>query len=253
MAMQKKIDGNEFISEFGHSLLFEHLSFQETQEILNDSFIKTVYEGEYLIHEGDEPSYLFFIMEGALITYRTNDSGDEVSIRLLGRGESCMDAVIFMGSTQSPIGVKATTPTVVLKIPTVILKKCVYKNHELANNMLNTVAKYYGESLVQIDNLAIKGAKESVGHYLLRQFIDNNERQTSFVLKFKKIVIANYLGIKPETLSRMLKELKKEGTIDMRGDKVILKDEFVLCDFCDVLTKKACANSVSMDCSKRPT
>lgn len=250
--MRKKVDVNEFIGSFQHALLFEHLSYQETKAILDESFIEKVYEGEYLILEGDEPRYLFFIIDGALITYRTNNEGDEVSIRLLGRGESCMDAVIFMDSSHSPIGVKSTTSSEVLKIPTAILKNYVYKNHALAKNVLNTVAKYYGESLVQIDSLAIKDAKDSVGHYLLRQFIDNNQAIPSFLLKFKKTIIANYLGIKPETLSRTLKELKQQGSIDIKGEKIILKDEFSLCQYCDALTKKACADSSSMDCSKRP-
>lgn len=250
--MHKKVDINDFISEFRHALLFEHLSFQETQEILDESFTEAVYEGEYLIHEGDEPLYFFFIIDGALITYRTNEEGDEVSIRLLGKGESCMDAVIFMGGNQSPIGVKATTAGEILKIPTKVLKKYVHKNHALAENMLNTVAKYYGESLIQIDNLAIKDSKESVGHYLLRQFIDSNQEAPCFPLKFKKTIIANYLGIKPETFSRRLKELKNDGSIDIRGEKIILTDAFSLCNYCDTLTKKTCADSCSIDCSKRP-
>ncbi len=250
--MHKKVDVNEFISEFRHSLLFEHLSFQNTQEILNKSFTETVYEGEYLIHEGDQPEYLFFIIEGALITYRTNDSGNEVSIRLLGSGESCMDAVIFMGSQQSPIGVKATVASTVLKIPTNVIKKYVHTNHALAENMLSTVAKYYGESLIQIGELAIEDSKSSVAHYLLREFINSNRHEPNFVLRFKKTIIANYLGIKPETLSRMLKELKQDGLIAIKGEKIILKDAFSLCDYCNPSTKIACADSSSIDCSKRP-
>lgn len=250
--MTHRININEFIGEFRHSLIFEHLSFNQIEEIIHDSAIEYVYEGEYLIHEGDTPSHLFFIIDGALITYRTNSEGDEVSIRLLGKGESCMDAVIFMEGMESPIGVKATSGGEVLKIPTQILKKYVHTNHALAENLLNTVAKYYGESLIQIDNLAIKGSKESVGHYLLREFINSDANSPVFTLKFKKTVIANYLGIKPETLSRTLKELKQDESIDIQGEKIFLKDEFSLCEYCDSLLKNACNASHSMDCTKRP-
>ncbi len=46
------LDTNEFCAEFGKTLIFQHLNFAETKEILAGSRIETVYEGEYLVHEG---------------------------------------------------------------------------------------------------------------------------------------------------------------------------------------------------------
>lgn len=239
-------DTNEFLAEFRHTLIFQHLNFAETEEILASSRVETVYEGEYLVHEGDDPTHLLFILDGHLITYRTSQQGDEVSIRLLNKGECCMDAVIFMGGA-SPIGVKATYPSSVLKIPADMLKKFMRSNYTLAENLLGTVASYYRESLLQIDSLTIKDTKTRLGYYLLREFIRSDSISPNFRLQFKKNVVANYLGMKPETLSRTLKQLQKEGHIHIVGENVALDDQHKLCQYCDEVTSVACHETQSMD------
>ncbi len=247
------MDTNEFRAEFGHTLIFQHLNFAETKEILANSRIETVYEGEYLVHEGDNPTHLLFILDGHLITYRTNENGDEVSIRLLNKGECCMDAVIFMGGA-SPIGVKVTYPSSVLKIPVDMLKKLMRNNYTLTENLLSTVANYYRESLLQIDSLAIKDSKTRLGYYLLREFIRSDSVSPHFRLQFKKNVVASYLGMKPETLSRTLKQLQTEGHIQIVGENVVLEDQHDLCQYCDAVTSVACHETQSMDnsdCNQR--
>lgn len=240
------MDTNEFLAEFRHTLIFQHLNFAETDKILAHSRIETIYEGEYLIYEGDSPTHLFFILDGHLITYRTSQLGDEVSIRLLSKGECCMDAVIFMGGS-SPIGVKATYPSSILKIPADILKKLMRTHYTLAENLLSTVANYYRESLLQIDSLSIKDTKTRLGYYLLREFIRSDSISPSFKLPFKKNVVANYLGIKPETLSRTLGQLQKEGHIRIVGENVMLDNQHNLCQYCDEDTSSSCHQTQSMD------
>lgn len=246
--MPQKININTFIEEFNQTRLLRHLNTAEVTLLLEKSLVVDVVEGEQLIHEGDEATSLFFILDGALVTTRTGIQGEEIFIRLLGRGECCMDAVIFM-EEKSPIGVKAIGHSSVLKIPSKSIKILSEKSTTFSNNLVKMLAHFYKESMLQIDNVTIKDSKSRVGYYLLRAYLAGEQNTNHFVLKFKKTVIANYLGMKPETFSRMLKEIQtKDHAVTIHGAEVTLTDSNSLCHFCDATTKNVCLNKVDKGC-----
>ncbi|PIE44829.1 MAG: hypothetical protein CSA45_05220 [Gammaproteobacteria bacterium] len=246
--MPQRMNIDDFITQYGDTRLFHHLSVEEIKDALKRSVIVSAREGEILVCEEDRPSYLLFVMDGALITSRTNIDGDEVSIRLLGKGDCCMDAVIFMGG-RSPISVKAVSSAKVLKIPVEVIRRLVETNIHFSNNMIEVLAYFYKESMLQIDNLAIKDSKTRLGYYLLRTYLANKPSTTTFQLNFKKSIISNYLGITPETFSRMLKKMQKQDKIlTVDGSTISLTSSDSLCQFCDATTKSACDNPNKKNC-----
>lgn len=246
--MPQKININTFTEEFNETRLFRNLQDTEVEILLERSIVTTVIEGEQLIHEGEEATCLFFILDGALVTTRTGIQGEETFIRLLGKGECCMDAVIFM-EEKSPIGVKAISHSTILKIPSTSIRSLSNISTEFSNNLVKMLAHFYKESMLQIDNITIKDSKSRVGYYLLRAYLAGNQNSKHFVLKFKKTIIANYLGMKPETFSRMLKEIQtKDHLVSIHGAEVTLSNEKSLCHFCDATTKNVCQNKKKKGC-----
>lgn len=70
-------------------------------------------------------------------------------------------------------------------------------------------------------------------------------------LPFQKQLIANHLGMTPETFSRSLKEIKKLG-IDVERDSVTLRDAYALCHFCDTDTAFMCTDENRAECPTCP-
>jgi CRP-like cAMP-binding protein len=60
--------------------------------------------------------------------------------------------------------------------------------------------------------------------YLLDHSQPDAAGQTVVELEAPKQVIASRIGVKPETLSRLLHKLSDLGCIDMDGSRVVLKD-----------------------------
>ena len=60
---------------------------------------------------------------------------------------------------------------------------------------------------------------------------------------FSKIdnkILASYLGIKPETLSRILKKLKSDGEITIKKNLITFLKIDSLCQYCNQNTSEKC-------------
>jgi CRP-like cAMP-binding protein len=227
-----------FINTHRQYPIFKGLTDNEIEEILKHSHTEKHHKGKILVHQGDIPLYLYYIIDGGLITTRSNSDGAITAIRLCEKGETCMDAVIFMDSN-SPIEVQATKNSEILHIDSLFVKRFAEENIQFANNLIYTVAKYYKKALYQLDGLSIKPTKERVGYYLLQNYLLSDS--DNFIMQFSHNIVASHLGMTIETLSRALHHIKKLG-IEVKGSKVIISNIHALCSFCDENTFGICKN-----------
>jgi CRP-like cAMP-binding protein len=91
----------------------------------------------------------------------------------------------------------------------------------------------------------LKNTKERVGWFLASININNFGK-----LSLSKSLIASYLGMTPESFSRSLKKLSKEGIyIENNTVKQTFGNE--LCLYCDKVTGANCELFKSVDCIHR--
>lgn len=230
--------------------IFENLSEQSLEKIVGHSTLHNVNAGCILVQQGDEPSCIYLIVDGALRTYRSDDDGNEATIRMLKPGDSCMEAVMFMGGP-SPINVQAVENSVVMMIPQRIVKTQVLEDAQFATNLLRIVARHYKNTMHQVDGINMKTPMQRVGYYFLLRHLEAGHDQLDFDLPFQKQMIANYLGMTPETFSRTLKQMRENG-IDVENDRIMLRDSFALCHFCDTDTAALCPLRDDAACDKCP-
>lgn len=240
----------KFAKLSGKPKLFQGLDEQSLQKILENSVLQNYESGRMLVQQGDEPAHIYFIVDGRVRTLRTSLDGDEATIRMLKPGETCMEAVLFMGGP-SPIAVQTVADSNLLLIPGSFVKNFVLQNNQFANNLLRIVTRHYKTAMHQIDAMTIKTPVQRVGYYFLQKHMEQGSNNMAFELPFKKSTIANHLGITPETFSRALGQIKKMG-VDVDGEKIRLKDAYALCHFCDLDTAHHCTLSSKEDCPHCP-
>ena len=203
-------------------------------------------DGQCVVQQGDEPDYLYIIIEGQLRSLRRNEDGDEVTLRLLDPGVSCMGTVLFMGGL-SPVTVETVGEVRIFQLPGHFVKNLVLQHPQFANSMLGIIAANYRGAIQQIDTVTLRTPLQRIGHYLLVEHTLNGSDDLMFELRFKKSLIDSHLGMTPETLSRAFRKIQAYGiTID--GQRVRLKDAFALCHFCDLSTKELCPYRANSDC-----
>lgn len=230
--------------------LFQGLREDTLQNILENSTLQNFKKDQILIQQGDMPDYAYFIVSGQMRSFRSNPNGNETTIRMLEAGDICMEAVIFMGSP-SPITVQTLSDTRLILIPNKFMQSLAMQDTQFTNNLLKIVTHHYKNAMHQIDAMANKTPVQRVGYYFLQQHIEQGSNNMDFELPFKKAIIANHLGMTPETFSRALKQIKKTG-IKVDGETINLKDAYALCHFCNADTAHECTLSNKEDCSICP-
>lgn len=226
--------------------LFQGLTESSIQTLLSNSIMQKHPVGKHLVQQGDIPAYLFFIIKGGIKTVRYGIDGSEATIRLLHSGETFMDAVIFMGG-KSPISAVAIEDSSLLMIPAETVRRHVLQDAQFACNLLKIITRHYKNAMQQIDGIITKTPAERLGYYLLKQHLEQGSDSMDIALTFQKSMIANHLGMTPETFSRALNQIKKMG-INVDQEKITLRDAYVLCHFCDPDTAHACPRFNSEKC-----
>lgn len=235
--------------------LFQGLSDGSLQTLLSSSHMNDFAAGQEIVQQGDDPGFLYFIIQGRIKTLRYSSEGEEATIRMLQPGETFMDAVIFMGG-KSPVNAKAIEDSKLLMIPAETVRRHALNDSQFACNLLKIITRHYKTALQQIDSIVTKNPVERVGYYFLKQHIEQGVDSMEVAISFQKSTIANHLGMTPETFSRALNQIKKMG-IDIDQETLTLKDAYALCHFCDPDMAHSCPRFntdqcpvSSDDCSK---
>jgi CRP/FNR family transcriptional regulator, dissimilatory nitrate respiration regulator len=230
--------------------LFENLGENELQNLLSNASLHEFDPGKLLIQQGDPPKHLYYVISGALKTYRSNADGGEATIGLLKKGDTCMDAAIFMGGP-SPVTVEVLEKCSVLLLPESFIKSYVLRCPQFAVNMLRIVTMHYKNAMQQVDSIVTKPPVQRLGYYLLKLHLEQGSDKLDISLPFKKSLIANYLGMTPETFSRTLKDIKNLG-LDIDNEVISLRDAYALCHFCDADTAFVCSDEQKASCPTCP-
>lgn len=239
----------KYLTEIKPPQLFDNLSEESLQKILAHSVLQDFEALQLLVQQGASPESIYLVIEGTLKTFRLNEDGREATIRLLEPGDTCMEAVIFMGGP-SPISVQTLTKCKLLIIPERIVRLHVIADSQFAVNILRIVTRHYKNAMYQIDAVNIKSPLQRVGYYFLTKHLQSGHSDLEFSLPFKKQIIANYLGMTPETFSRTLHQMKSIG-INVDDDMIRMKDAYALCHFCDADTASLCSRRYD-NCSDCP-
>ena len=204
-----------------------------------------------ITEQGEEPSFLYYIMAGNVKTQRYSADGKEATIRMLGPGETFMEDAVFTGAVSSVYAV-AVNSSQMLIIPAQVARRQMLTDPQFSVNILKIISRHYRNAVQQIDCIITKNPVERLGYYFLKLHLEQGSDSMEISLPFQKSTIANHLGITPETFSRALAQIKKMG-IDVDQEKLTLRDAYTLCHFCDHDVGHDCPHYNTAECSLCPS
>lgn len=110
----------------------------------------------------------------------------------------------------------------ILMIPSADVRAAVGQDAQFAQNAIIELAACYRSMVRHTKNLKLRNTRERIAAYLLRQsrLLGN---APGFTLPVEKRLLASYMGMTPENLSRALKSLQADGC-KIDGQRVIITD-----------------------------
>lgn len=180
--------------------------------------------GQELIRQGAPAEYLHVLLDGAV----------ELFAQWNGR-ESTM-AVVLPVSTfilaacmrDAPYLMSARTlePSRVMLIPASDLRGMFRRDPEFAVAVIEELSACYRAIVRTTKSLKLRNTRERLAAYLLR-YARRMGGVTTYRLPVEKRLLASYLGMTPENLSRTFRDLAKDG-VQINGAQVTITDQAAL-------------------------
>ncbi len=192
---------------------FSKFSKEDMQTLKSISVQKTYQKDEILFYEGDEPKYLYLLLDGILKVYKTNFKAQEIFLHHLS--PVCFVAELAnFENIPYPASSSFLTSGEVLRID---YEK--FKKHFLFHpNMSFIIIKSLSSKLRIVSEVLQKELILSSEAKIAKFIVENGE----LFGVVKNVQIASILNITPETLSRTLSKMKNDKFICFDGNNALI-------------------------------
>ncbi|MDP1606470.1 MAG: Crp/Fnr family transcriptional regulator [Rhodocyclaceae bacterium] len=186
--------------------------------------------GVVVLQKGARPSGLFVVVSGKLKESCCSPGGEEKVVEILGVGQTCGEAALFLDSPY-PMCASALTNAVLLHVEKQAIEELIDGAPKFVGRLLQALAERQDAILRDIEADARSSPLQQVVGYLLEQCRADGADTASITLPAAKQVIASRLSMTPEALSRTFRDLADAGLIEMSGKRVKLLDAARLGEF----------------------
>lgn len=176
--------------------------------------------------EGDPGNGFYIVVCGRVKIYKLSSDGKEQILHIFGVGEPFGEVPVFAGRS-FPAHAMALEPAELLFLPRQQFIDLITAHPSLALNLLAVLSARLRQFTVLIDDLSLKEVPGRLAAYLL--YLSVRQADTDrVVLEITKTQLAGLLGTIPETLSRLLARLSRDGLIETDGPAIVIRDRAAL-------------------------
>lgn len=206
------------------SYLFAGLSDEDYASIVSESELHTLSAGQTLFAQGKEASAVYWVGEGMIKLTRTSPQGDEKVIELISPGRFFAEAMVFTTGAGYPVNAIAQIPTRVVAIDSERLRVWLSGSVDRCFRVLSGMSLRLHKLINDIERLTLMKGADRLLQYLVDHSEPDDEGRTVVELEAPKQVIASRIGVKPETLSRLLHKLADQGCVKLDGGRLFITD-----------------------------
>ncbi len=184
------------------------------------AYVQNFPKGLTMIRQGDPADFLFILLEGQVELFASWDGHETTMAVLRPMGTFILAATI----RDAPYLMSARTleRSRIMMIPSTNLRAIFQEDSAFAMAIIHELAGCYRAVVRHTKGLKLRTSRERIAAYLLRQAHLAGDLR-SYFLPVEKRLLASYLGMTAENLSRALKSLEDDG-LKVDGSRVILTD-----------------------------
>jgi len=204
--------------------LFRQLSRTSLDMLANHSQIREARRGAAIVQRGERMPGVVALAYGSAKLALRRANGDEKVIRLLGPGE-CFGLAAALLDRPCPVDLVALANCLLVTIPPVPLLRLLDHDPGFARTVARTLAERMLELVSEIEASLQQSGLQRLACYL-HSLAEPDGQPGSWIARLPatKTTVAARLGVKKETLSRMLRELASRGMIAVAGPQVSIID-----------------------------
>lgn len=209
------------IDELKQCFLFSSLTEAQLERVAKRAVNVRLAEGEALFEQGDAAKRFYMVRSGQIKLFRLSPSGNEKVIEIVTPGSTFAEALMFLERPRYPVGAQALQPSEVLSFDAMDFADMLRNSVDTCFLLMGDMSQRLRGLLREIDELSLSSATCRVAAYLIKLAPTDAD---SFQLPFAKQILASRLSVKPETFSRIIKNLSDDGIISVSGSRVTIRD-----------------------------
>lgn len=196
--------------------IFNHLNSEEQEGIIKLVNVVKLTKGQTLYNMGEEGSSLYVVHHGKIKITKYNEEGSEQVIRILNPGEFLGEQSLFLNEKTDNFAI-ALEDSHICVLNGIELKKHIFENPEIGLRIINELSSRLSDAENKFESYNL----DSVDKRIASSIIKLSEDRETFDLPFSKADWASMLGMTSETLSRKLSQFRKNGIIDLKGQRTL--------------------------------
>lgn len=176
---------------------------EEISSIISGALVSVFPQRELLFNEGEAAEQFFILLKGQVRLFRVLDDGRVTLFHLVVPGEAFAEAVVLSGQNY-PVSAECDAGAEIAVVSRFQLISRLQRDKQLIGRMMQALIERERFFFKELNDLRHLSPSQRLANFLL------SHRRDEVVAKH---VIANRIGVTPETFSRALRRLEDEGFI----------------------------------------
>lgn len=206
--------------------LFRDLTPQELNHVENIMIQRSYRKKSTIFVEGGTKESVYFIQDGLVKTYKTDENGNEQIVSFLKTGDM-FPHTGFFNQNPYPATAEAIVDTLLLAIPVRSFEQLMLTTPTIAVKVMRVLGAKIQELQAKLQEFTGQDVHYRALSFLLQMAKKHGETKGSSVLIEVPMThqeFANVIGTTRETVNRMLNQLRKEKIIDTHRNEIIILD-----------------------------
>lgn len=208
--------------------VFAEATEEDLNIIAEQSFLRSIEEGEFFFFQGDPAEYVYVLTSGQVKLLQSNPNGKQINIRTIQPWEMFAALGAVRNEAAYPVSAQALQDSSALAIKSIFMNEMMRTRPYLAMALTRLMTEMVQGIQVRYRELATERVEQRIARTLLRlasQIGERVQRETTMVeLSFTRQDLAEMTGTTLFTVSRTLSEWEKLGFIEAGRERIRIKN-----------------------------
>jgi len=208
--------------------IFSELSDEDISSLAHLALRKRYPKDTVVFFENEEGDFFFTILEGRIKVTILGDDGREVILSVLGPGDFFGEMALLDNEPRSATAI-AVEESELLSLHRNDFQSVLNDNRSITSALIRVLSGRLRRANHQISTLALLDVYGRVARVIVDMAREEGKRLRDGRIAFRRAThqeIANRIGTTRETVTRMLKDLERQGLIHVEGKEIVVQPDF---------------------------
>ena len=207
------------IEELKDNFLFARLNPEQMERVSSLADRISLAEGSHLFEQGDDAKRFFMVTSGQIKLFRLSQDGNEKVIEIFTAGQTFGEALMFLEHPCYPVCASALIDSEVISLNSADFVSMLRESIDSCFLLMGDMSKRLHGLIKEIDDLSLQSGTRRVASYLINLAGKEND---NFELEIPKGVMASRLSLKPETFSRIIRNLHDRNILTVTRKNIVI-------------------------------